>query len=69
MRHIFIFIVRIYQKYISPLFPPTCKFQPTCSTYAIQALKKYGSIKGSYLAIKRIIKCNPFNTGGYDPLK
>uniref|UniRef100_UPI002ED48F88 membrane protein insertion efficiency factor YidD n=1 Tax=Aminipila terrae TaxID=2697030 RepID=UPI002ED48F88 len=54
---------------MSPLFPPTCRFYPTCSAYFIQAVEKYGVIKGSFLGIKRILKCHPFNPGGYDPLK
>jgi len=54
---------------ISPMLPPTCRYTPTCSTYAIQALKKHGPIKGAYLAIKRILSCNPFGGSGYDPVK
>ena len=62
-------IIRFYQKFISPLKgKPTCRFRPTCSTYAIRALRKYGLLKGSYLAIKRVLKCHPFHKGGYDPL-
>ena len=62
-------MIRGYQKFISPLFPPTCRFYPTCSVYCIQALEKYGVLKGSFLGIKRILKCHPFHPGGYDPLK
>ncbi|MFV0518113.1 MAG: membrane protein insertion efficiency factor YidD [Aminipila sp.] len=69
MKKIVIGIVRLYQKFISPLFPPTCRFYPTCSAYFIQAVEKYGAVKGSFLGIKRILKCHPFNPGGYDPLK
>ncbi|MFW5672834.1 MAG: membrane protein insertion efficiency factor YidD [Anaerovoracaceae bacterium] len=69
MKKIVIGLVRGYQKFISPLFPPTCRFYPTCSSYFIQAVEKYGVIKGSFLGIKRILKCHPFNPGGYDPLK
>lgn len=65
----FIFFIRAYQKYISPLKGPTCRFYPTCSQYSIEALKKYGVVKGSYLSIRRILKCHPFHPGGYDPLK
>ncbi|MFO7818693.1 MAG: membrane protein insertion efficiency factor YidD [Halanaerobacter sp.] len=62
-------IIRFYQKFISPLKGRgTCRFHPTCSTYAIQALRKYGLLKGSYLAIKRVLKCHPFHSGGHDPL-
>ena len=62
-------IIRFYQKFISPLKGPTCRFYPTCSTYSIEAIKKYGPIKGSYLSLIRILKCHPFHPGGYDPLK
>ena len=62
-------LIRFYQLFISPLFPKTCRFYPTCSAYCIQALQKYGPIKGSYLGIKRILKCHPGNPGGYDPLE
>ncbi|MBN2839259.1 MAG: membrane protein insertion efficiency factor YidD [Fusobacteriaceae bacterium] len=67
---IFLFILPIlfYQKFISPLFPPTCRYYPTCSSYTIQALKKYGIFKGLFLSTKRILKCNPLFPGGYDPL-
>ena len=64
----FIFLVRFYQICISPLKPPTCRFTPTCSQYAIEALRKYGPIKGLYLAIKRIIRCHPWGGSGYDPV-
>lgn len=68
MRNIFINIIKIYQKLISPLFPPSCRFYPTCSNYAIDAFTKYGVLKGGTKAIWRILRCNPFNKGGYDPL-
>ena len=64
-----ILVIRIYQIFISPITPATCRFYPTCSTYFIQALEKYGLIKGTYLGIKRILRCHPWNPGGYDPLK
>ena len=60
--------VRFYQQAISPYLPPSCRYVPTCSTYAIQAIEKYGAAKGSYLAAKRILRCNPFHKGGYDPV-
>lgn len=69
MKKIAIILIRGYQKFISPMFLPTCRFDPTCSTYFIQALEKYGFFKGSYLGIRRILKCHPFHKGGYDPLK
>ena len=61
-------IIKIYQIVISPLFPSSCKFSPSCSKYGIQAINKYGAFKGSFLTIKRILKCNPWNNGGYDPI-
>ena len=66
---ILILIIRFYQKFISPLKGPTCRFYPTCSAYSIEAIKKYGPIKGSYLSLRRILKCHHFNEGVYDPLK
>jgi len=69
LKKIFVLLIRGYQKFISPLFPPTCRFYPTCSEYFIQALEKYGIFKGSYLGIRRILRCHPWNPGGYDPLK
>lgn len=69
MKKLLISIVKFYQKAISPhKGGACCRFIPTCSEYAIEALEKYGAIKGSYLAIKRILKCHPFHKGGYDPL-
>lgn len=69
MKSILIYIICKYQKYISPNLGSNCKYYPTCSEYTKQAIKKYGVIKGSFYGIKRIIKCNPFSKGGYDPLK
>ncbi len=63
-----VLMVRGYQKFISPLLGNNCRFSPTCSEYFIMAVEKYGAIKGSYLGGKRILKCHPFNPGGYDPL-
>lgn len=61
-------LITLYQKIISPLKPPTCRFYPTCSAYALEAIRKYGPIKGSGLAIKRVLRCNPLNPGGFDPV-
>ena len=60
--------IRFYHIFISPLKPPTCRFYPTCSAYAIEAIQKKGPVKGTWLAIKRIAKCHPFHPGGYDPV-
>jgi len=69
MKKIFIYFIEKYQKYISPIFGKHCKFYPSCSEYTKQAIEKYGLFKGSFLGIKRIIRCNPFSKGGYDPVK
>lgn len=69
MSRILILFIRFYQIFISPLFPPTCRFYPTCSAYAIEAIQKKGPLKGTWMAIKRIAKCHPYHPGGYDPVK
>ncbi len=68
MKYLLIQLIRGYRLFISPLFPPTCRFQPTCSNYAISAIARFGVIKGSFLAVKRIFRCHPFHPGGYDPI-
>jgi putative membrane protein insertion efficiency factor len=68
MRRLFIFLIKIYQHLISPIFPPSCRFYPTCSNYAVEAIAKYGVVKGGVKTVWRILRCNPFNKGGYDPL-
>lgn len=68
MKYLLIFLIKVYKKLISPLFPNTCRFFPTCSSYMIEAIQKYGAFKGSYKGIKRILRCHPFNKGGYDPV-
>lgn len=60
--------IRFYQLAISPLFPPSCRFVPTCSQYAVEALRRHGPLRGSWLAIRRILRCHPWNPGGYDPV-
>ena len=69
MKRALIWLVRGYQRHISPHLRPACRFYPTCSQYAVEALTKYGALKGSWLSLKRILRCNPFCKGGYDPLK
>jgi putative membrane protein insertion efficiency factor len=68
MKSLFVFLIHIYQKIISPLKGKSCRFYPTCSEYSVQALQKYGFIKGSWKSIKRILKCHPFHPGGHDPV-
>lgn len=60
--------IRFYRKFVSPLKPPTCRFAPTCSQYALEAIELHGAAKGTYLAVKRICKCHPFHRGGFDPV-
>ncbi|PKJ57502.1 membrane protein insertion efficiency factor YidD [Bacillus sp. SN10] len=68
MKQIFIGIIRFYQKFISPMTPPTCRFYPTCSQYGLEAFQKHGALKGFWLTCKRILKCHPFHPGGFDPV-
>lgn len=68
MRLILMGLIRAYQLVISPLAPPSCRFQPTCSQYALEAVSKYGAVKGFGLAVKRILRCGPWHPGGYDPV-
>lgn len=68
MKGVLLSMIRFYRLFISPLKCPCCRFIPTCSEYALEAIQKYGAIKGSWLAVKRILKCHPFHKGGYDPV-
>ena len=68
MKKAAVWLIRFYQKFISGKKPPCCRFYPTCSTYAMQAIEKYGAAKGGWLAFKRIMRCPPFHDGGYDPV-
>ena len=64
----FIYLIRLYQKVLSPMLGAQCRYTPTCSQYAVEALQKYGALKGSWLAFKRILSCNPFGGHGHDPV-
>lgn len=68
LKTIFIAIIKFYQTVISPLKPPTCRFYPTCSHYGLESVKRFGALKGGWLAVKRILKCHPFHPGGIDPV-
>ncbi|MDI6828344.1 MAG: membrane protein insertion efficiency factor YidD [Armatimonadota bacterium] len=68
MRYVMVFLIRVYQK-VSRFKPRTCRFEPSCSEYAAQAILKYGPFRGMVLAIWRLLRCNPWNPGGYDPVK
>ncbi|QQS49529.1 MAG: membrane protein insertion efficiency factor YidD [Acidobacteriota bacterium] len=69
MTSIAVGMLRGYKFIISPLLPPACRFTPTCSEYAVEAISKYGVLKGSLLGMKRILRCHPFSAGGYDPVR
>ena len=70
MKKILLFLIRFYRKHISPRKKPCCRFIPTCSQYALEAIEKYGAFKGGYLALRRILRCHPFSgKSGYDPVK
>jgi putative membrane protein insertion efficiency factor len=68
MRRILVLLVRGYQVAISPLLPSSCRYYPSCSAYAVEALERHGAMRGSWLAIRRIARCHPFKPGGYDPV-
>ena len=68
LKKVFIAFIRFYQIVISPLKPPTCRFYPTCSHYGLEAVQRFGALKGGWLTIKRILKCHPFHPGGVDPV-
>ncbi len=69
MRHVLIVPIRIYQKYVSRWMPAACRFRPTCSEYAVQAIERHGAVRGLAFALARICRCHPFHPGGYDPVK
>ena len=68
MKALVIVPIRAYQRWISPAFPRRCKYHPTCSEYAVQAVQRYGMLRGTVLAVWRVLRCNPFSHGGYDPV-
>lgn len=68
LAEVLVFPIRLYQRYLSPLFPPHCRFSPTCSAYAVTALRRFGILRGSLLTICRLVRCQPFCKAGYDPV-
>jgi len=66
VKYLLIFFIKLYKKFLSPILPQSCRFYPTCSVYALEAIERFGALKGSVLAIKRISKCHPFHHGGID---
>ena len=68
MKHVLVFFVRAYQVGISPLLPASCRYYPSCSHYAVEALEKHGAARGAWLAARRVLRCHPFRAGGFDPV-
>lgn len=69
MKRLFLYLIRFYQKHISPAFPPCCRYTPTCSQYAYEAISRYGAFRGGWLALRRLLRCHPFHKGDhYDPV-
>jgi putative membrane protein insertion efficiency factor len=69
VRKLFIGLIQIYRRFLSPMLPPTCRYEPSCSLYTVQALEKYGVLKGLFMGILRVLRCHPFARGGFDPVK
>lgn len=67
-QRLLILMVRGYQLFISPVLPPSCRFSPSCSQYTLEALRRYGALKGCWLGLRRLVRCHPFNPGGFDPV-
>ena len=68
MRSVALLLLRFYKRFLSPLLPPMCRFEPTCSVYTMQAVEKYGVLRGAWLGVRRLGRCHPFNPGGWDPV-
>lgn len=68
MRAILMGAIRVYKRFISPLLPPACRYEPTCSQYALDAIELYGPWRGTWMAVRRILRCHPFSRGGFDPV-
>ncbi len=68
MTRVLLLAIRLYQRVISPYTPPSCRFYPSCSAYAVDAIARYGAWRGGYLAVRRLLRCHPFHPGGYDPV-
>ena len=69
VRKLFIGLIQIYRRFLSPMLPPTCRYEPSCSLYTVQAIEKYGVLKGLFMGILRVLRCHPFARGGFDPVK
>ena len=69
MRKLFIGLIQIYRRFLSPMLPPTCRYEPSCSLYTVQAIEKYGVARGLFMGILRVLRCHPFARGGFDPVR
>lgn len=69
MRGLLVALLRFYKAAVSPLLPPSCRFMPTCSEYAMEAVEKYGALRGGWMGVRRLLRCHPFHPGGFDPVK
>ena len=69
MKSLLLLLLRFYKAAISPLLPPTCRFYPTCSEYASEAIERYGAVRGGWMSVRRLSRCHPFHRGGYDPVR
>lgn len=69
MKYAVLELLKLYKSFISPFLPPSCRFTPTCSSYTMEAVEKYGAFRGTWMGVKRILRCQPFCKGGYDPVK
>ena len=69
VRKVFIGLIQIYRRFLSPMLPPTCRYEPSCSLYTVQAIEKYGVLKGLFMGILRVLRCHPFARGGFDPVR
>ena len=69
MKRILLFVIRFYRSCISPVLPPMCRYQPTCSAYAMEAIERYGAWRGGWMAVRRILRCHPWGGSGYDPVR
>ena len=65
----FIGLIQIYRRFLSPMLPPTCRFEPSCSLYTVQAIEKYGALRGLFMGLLRVLRCHPFARGGFDPVR
>ena len=68
MKHLLVWLINVYRRFVSPLLPPSCRFAPSCSAYGREALLRHGALKGTLLTVWRVLRCNPFGRGGYDPV-